>query len=326
MKNEILEIISIIFLMFVGSLVVVGDIKHKKIKNRFILLGFFGGSVIFLFGFLFGFIQLVYLRDVLINFFIALVVSYLFWLASFWPAGDAKLFSLFAFLLPLHYYRKSYLPFFPSITLLANVFIFAYAFLFVRSLFHFASLFFKRDAFILNLLKTVFLPGNPAFIFKKINLLIMGRGATVMVVVFVLVNYVQKLGNKRDFHISYGVAVGSLLAWLMASFIVKKYIADRESYPQKIESLKVGYSPLITLRDRDLFSKGFMKKLGPLKAEGLDEDQVSLIKKMLEAKKINFINIQKDEPFSPWIVAGLLSTMAFNENIMQALGRLFFRG
>ncbi|MDI6605604.1 MAG: hypothetical protein QME65_00430, partial [Candidatus Omnitrophota bacterium] len=40
-----------------------------------------------------------------------------------WAAGDAKLFIVYTLLIPLDYYSKSYLPYFPSFTLLLNIFI-----------------------------------------------------------------------------------------------------------------------------------------------------------------------------------------------------------
>jgi len=328
MKNEILEITFIVFLMVIGLLVIIDDVQYKKIKNKFILLGFIGGSALFLVGFLFGFVQIVYLRDVLINLFIALIVSYLFWLTSFWPAGDAKLFSLFSFLLPLHFYWKSYLPFFPSIMLLANIFIFVYLFLFVRSLLHIIILLYQKDKFLFdffNRLKTVFFSSNFEIFFKKINFLIIIKNIFLVAGMFILMNYILSL-NQIGSSISIKTSFFGMFVWLTASLIIKKYIADKGSYIEKIENLKIGSSLLITSSEADFFTKEFLRELGALKAEGLDQRQVEIIKRELRAKKLDFTRIQRDEPFSPWILAGLLATMLLNDNIIQFFGGFFTQG
>lgn len=45
------------------------------------------------------------------------------WQLKLWSAGDAKLFAVYAFLIPLHFYSKSYISHFPSFNLLVNLFI-----------------------------------------------------------------------------------------------------------------------------------------------------------------------------------------------------------
>lgn len=57
------------------------------------------------------------------NTLISFLVGYLLWNFNLWSAGDAKFFSLCAFLLPLKFYSKSYLTFFPSFNLLVNLFV-----------------------------------------------------------------------------------------------------------------------------------------------------------------------------------------------------------
>jgi hypothetical protein len=47
------------------------------------------------------------------------------WHWNAWSAGDAKLFALFSFLLPLRFYSNTYLSYFPSFALLINIFVIA---------------------------------------------------------------------------------------------------------------------------------------------------------------------------------------------------------
>jgi preflagellin peptidase FlaK len=60
---------------------------------------------------------------------LGLGVGILLWLLGVWAAGDAKLFAVYAFLLPPAVYTRSYLDMFPAFPLLINVFAFAFLFL-----------------------------------------------------------------------------------------------------------------------------------------------------------------------------------------------------
>lgn len=158
-------IINFIFLpvlFFIGIVTSYQDFKIGKIKNKWIALGviygvlavlcmvlwnFFGQYItdfyyIKLRGFLpdedfraFTF-QWIYLCKIGLNSVIAFLVGYLFWRFDFWSAGDAKLFFVFALLLPLKFYWQSYLPIFPSAILLINIFVTALLFLFIHNLYY----------------------------------------------------------------------------------------------------------------------------------------------------------------------------------------------
>ncbi|MBW2260957.1 MAG: hypothetical protein JRG91_03210 [Deltaproteobacteria bacterium] len=62
---------------------------------------------------------------------LGLAVGILLWLLGVWAAGDAKLFALYAFLVPPAIYTRSYLPSFPALPVLINVFTFVFLFLIV---------------------------------------------------------------------------------------------------------------------------------------------------------------------------------------------------
>jgi len=326
MKSEILNILFISLISILSFFIVKDDLQHKKIKNKFILAGFSVGCGLFLVGFLFGFIQLTYLRAVLINSFLALTVAYLFWLATFWPAGDAKLFALFSFLLPLHFYWKNYLPFFPSIVLLVNIFVCAYVFLLVRSLLHILILICKRDRFLFDFIaeiKVLFLPNGPRLFLKKINFLVIGRSVLMMSGMFFLINYVLS-SRGVGFFTLISASVAGMATWLVASLIIKKYIADRESYIESANELMVGVSPLVTEHNSEIFSKSFLKKIGTIRAEGINDEQVGLIKWRLRSRGVNFIDVQKNMPFSPWIIIGLCVTVALKDSIIQFFGKMLY--
>lgn len=325
MKSEILSTIFILFIGVLSFFVIKGDIEHKKIKNKLILVGFLGGFLLFLLGLTFGFIRVSYLGDVFMNVFLSLLVAYIFWLFSFWPAGDAKLFILFSFLLPLHFYWKSYLPFFPSIIFLVNIFACAYIFLFVRSLLHLGMLIYKKDLFLLELLsglKKLFLPGELKTFIKKLKFLVFCKAILKALGMFLLVHFVFATRQFLNFNLVIMTILGMIL-WTLASLIIKKYIADSEVNVKKIDSLEMGESPLITSREVKIFGKNFINQLGNMKAEGIDKRQVIFLKKMFKAKDLSTINIQKNIPFSPWIIMGVVITILLNDNLVQFLGRFF---
>lgn len=60
---------------------------------------------------------------VLINAGLAFLLAIALWLLGLWAAGDAKMFALLAFTLPLSMYHQNYLSFFPSFALFFNTFI-----------------------------------------------------------------------------------------------------------------------------------------------------------------------------------------------------------
>jgi Flp pilus assembly protein protease CpaA len=138
--------LSIIFL--IGLIISYQDFRYGKIKNKWIVYGFIlglGGYFLFWFLFIYNLVQITiplssYFLRVVINSGISLLVGFFIWRLNLWSAGDAKLFALFAFLLPLEFYRRSYLPYFPSFVLLLNIFIPILIFYLTRDIFYLLKL------------------------------------------------------------------------------------------------------------------------------------------------------------------------------------------
>ena len=114
MTDLFFDILFLAPLFFVGSICCYTDIKYGKIKNKWILMGLIW--VVFIYTvlsiytifFLHRWENINYLIKALINGFTAFFLGYLLWHFKLWAAGDAKLFTLFAFLIPLKFYSKSY--------------------------------------------------------------------------------------------------------------------------------------------------------------------------------------------------------------------------
>ncbi len=121
--------------LFLTPLFVIGlicshtDIKYGKILNKVIIMGILYAFFLYLalffnnFFFLHQKSNFYYLFDATLNGLISFVVGYSVWYFKLWSAGDAKLFTVYAFLMPLKFYSKSYILYFPSFALLANLFI-----------------------------------------------------------------------------------------------------------------------------------------------------------------------------------------------------------
>jgi len=148
----LLDYLFLPVLFLIGLITSYQDFKEGKIKNKWIILGLVWGLGIYvlcliwtlivpylsqIFSKELTFILPSYILKVLINSAIALIVGYLLWYFNLWSAGDAKLFFVFSLLLPLKYYWKTALPYFPSFSLLINIFIPALIFLVGQNFFYF---------------------------------------------------------------------------------------------------------------------------------------------------------------------------------------------
>jgi len=148
----LLDYLFLPVLFLIGLITSYQDFKEGKIKNKWIILGlvwvlgiyfllliwaFLAPYLSQIFSKEFAFILPSYISKVFINSAIALVIGYLLWYFNLWSAGDAKLFFIFSLLLPLKYYWKTALPYFPSFVLLINIFIPALIFLMGQNLFYF---------------------------------------------------------------------------------------------------------------------------------------------------------------------------------------------
>lgn len=120
-------------LLYTAVGTVADDVREGRIYNRRIVLGLGTGAAAY--GLLLladvGGMPLPVLAEegwhwtaaVLVNLVMGFAVAVLLWLLGVWAAGDAKLFGLYAFLVPPFCYTRSYVPGFPALPLLVNVFV-----------------------------------------------------------------------------------------------------------------------------------------------------------------------------------------------------------
>ena len=150
-SSTILRCLFLVPLLVIGGITSYSDIKYGKIKNIHLFCGFL--YILFLYSFLAVYSYFVlnqidnlkYLVELLLNSSIALLVGYLLWRFNLWAAGDAKLFLVYSLLIPLEFYSKNYIPYFPSATLLMDTFLFICFFFLFKMLWKIAKLCSKRN-------------------------------------------------------------------------------------------------------------------------------------------------------------------------------------
>jgi len=129
MNLDFIDYLFLTPLFLIGLICSYTDIKYGKILNKVIIIGILYAFFLYLTLFFHNLFFLhqknnfYYLFEAVLNGLISFVVGYFVWYFKLWSAGDAKLFTLYAFLVPLKFYSKSYVLYFPSFALLVNLFI-----------------------------------------------------------------------------------------------------------------------------------------------------------------------------------------------------------
>jgi hypothetical protein len=141
--NTLLNFLFLPGILLIGALSALSDIKTGKVKNSLIKKGFYYGLIVYsllfvwtiarkysgLLSIFFGktyYLSFNYFLDLFINTIIALMVGIILWKLDFWAAGDAKLFTLFSFLIPLTFYSHDKIIYFPSFVLLLNIYMISF--------------------------------------------------------------------------------------------------------------------------------------------------------------------------------------------------------
>lgn len=134
------EILFLPGILGVGILSSLSDIKTGRVKNSLIKKGFLYGLIIYFliiawtllkeylrqyvfYNSQFFYLKFSYFPALIINVAIAFIVGIIFWKFDIWAAADAKLFTLYSFLIPLTVYVYERVPYFPSFALLVNIYI-----------------------------------------------------------------------------------------------------------------------------------------------------------------------------------------------------------
>lgn len=285
------------------------DINTKKIRNHWIILGFVAGYLLFLIGYISGFVSSGYILKVIINSALSLAVGFVIWRLGFWPAGDSKLFVLFSFLLPLHYYWKTYLEYFPSFVLLVNIFVLFLIFVFLKACYVFLKAlitFLKNNnnygKTVIKYLEKAKKSGsklkNGKFLIKVFSRLAIGA-----LIYFVLSNFYFKTPFKFV-NLLVSLAIFSTSAVLF-EFYTNKCSRKGIEIGLLNSNANIADETISKLKE----DKNLIKKIGKIRSDGLEKHQVDLIKNYFVKNNVKEIYIYKTFPFSLWIIAGVIVTV-----------------
>ncbi|MCD6230254.1 MAG: prepilin peptidase [Candidatus Diapherotrites archaeon] len=115
--------IDFFFVFIFGLVTSFYDIKYKKVSNKCIMIALLAGVIITSF---LVFQKPVLLFDILLNVMIMFILGFGLWYVGFWPAGDAKLMTAYALLIPTSIYDFKLISFFPSFAIFINSFLLAF--------------------------------------------------------------------------------------------------------------------------------------------------------------------------------------------------------
>lgn len=138
-NNLFSEYLFIALAIALGLIVMIEDFKIDKIRNKWIKLALLIGILLYL-------LQMIYLiltsqvivltnyGQIIFNTLIAFVLGFTLWHFKLWSGGDAKLFTLFVFLIPSSFYEKFFFIYWPPLNLLINITIPIFIYLIIKFL------------------------------------------------------------------------------------------------------------------------------------------------------------------------------------------------
>ena len=136
-KIQLLELLNLPMILFIGIITSVQDMKDRKIRNKWVILGLIYSFLTFIFMLIYMKnknlpLNINYLRIYFVNLFISLIIGFMLWMINLWTAGDAKIFLTYSALIPLSVYKLGKIGFFPSYILLINTFTLAFVYFSIR--------------------------------------------------------------------------------------------------------------------------------------------------------------------------------------------------
>lgn len=125
-SHLVIQYLFIALALIIGLIVTIEDFRFDKIRNKWVITGLLGGLILNVGSIVFylitkqGINWLSY-SDILINTLIAFIFGFILWHFKIWAGGDAKLFTLYVFLIPFTCYAKWLFVYWPPLNLLINI-------------------------------------------------------------------------------------------------------------------------------------------------------------------------------------------------------------
>lgn len=358
MDYRLLFLPGILFLGFITSY---QDIRYGKIRNKWIIVGLIYTLIIYLFViFVLKLpVEQEFIIQSLANMIIATLFGFLLWHLGLWTAGDGKLFTAFALMIPLSIYNaEGFIPYFPSLNLIINAFFPITVFFFVNMLIVttwgqkkesikkafnlriilesvvglFAILWLWsilinslqiQVHWFYSLFFIFFLFSMISYIMSKYLLLVAGA-----------VSFLRLILDRSVYSLEFVL----IFSTMMFIFIVFRYFISELSFHAytkkvRIDDLKPGMIPAeafysedkeYKIRRFDLFNLfsyiNGKDDVIDFKSEGLDEEGLKKIKTLAKNHKgLEYFQIQDTLPFAPFMFLGAIITWISAGNIFIAL-------
>lgn len=125
--------IQSIIAIILGIVSSITDFKNKKIYNKNIILATIISAFTYLI--LCNQIEIIYIKNYLINLIISVIISFLFFYFKIWAAGDAKLFLAIVLMIPYELYEVETNNVFPALYLLIIIFSIAFIYVFFETIY-----------------------------------------------------------------------------------------------------------------------------------------------------------------------------------------------
>lgn len=325
MSLFIFQICSLIVIMVLGLMVVRVDRASKRIPNDLLKSGLIAAGVLLGLGMISRAVSPAYVINVAGNGMIAFCVSLMIWKMKFWPAGDAKFFTVLAILVPLHFYHRTYLPYFPAFALLINIFIVYFVFILIKFVLWTARRFvmvFFRPHFVLkfcrrrfreirrNIIKTIH---NRAMLAEMMSGMLV-RKLLRRSVKIVLVSAVALLITHRGRPIEPVTAVKTFSVYFVlfwaARTLFEWFVKFSGQKRISCRSLRQGMNLSEQTIRRLKKDREFFESVSDFRAEGLSEHQAVVIREYLTGEKISSVYVYETIPFSPFLVLGVVLTVS----------------
>jgi Flp pilus assembly protein protease CpaA len=335
-------------ILYLGIVSSYTDIKLGKIRNRDILFSsiyaLFVISAYILYQYFQNKIDYLAAMYIVVNLITALFFGFLLWIAGFWTAGDAKLYTVFALIVSAAFPKPSSLIDFPFVSL--TIYSFVPFFLF----FAISSLFYIKKEDIIHALKesvsiqpiilaalsifvllwplTIFPKdfSDPIFSFALVFVLyVLLEKITGKWIIYVLLIFsaARLFFDKRIYSLNFlYVFIIFLVVFVLLRrvvFVIGSYAFSHET---KISELKPGMIPTETLKKIDkkyqkepkkaagFFSEEAKDAAGIFqhRPEGLYLTEISKLKKLSIEKKLDFsaLRINDTLPFSPFMFLAVI--------------------
>lgn len=334
---DLLDGLLLLTIFSIGFFIIKSDIRTKRIPNGLILCAISIGMFLYGMAVIVKTVSLVHFMAIILNAFISFVVGFLIWELGLWPAGDAKLFITFSFLIPFRCYSQTHLLFFPSFAFFINIF-FVYLFFGVMK---------AVSAGIRWLLKQCgekrpkwkifmrYLRRKRKAVLRSITDMkldwmwsrFFGGGTDgsakwgVFLKIFVrlfMLSVLAMFSEKRSFHPG-ALSIYFIFFWFFRT-LFNMFINTVGQKKIKVSEIQAGVNLSALTIKRVQSDTALSRGLDTLRAEGLTAQQANLIRECLSSKGSGIVYAYDTIPFSPFIFLGAVVTILLEGSVLYFLG------